>query len=125
MFKVLLVEDNHINQMVASKILRKTGMHVDIATNGLEALDLIKTNDYQLILMDCHMPKMDGFEATKKIRAMGLDMPVIALTASTDQETRELCFKAGMNEFISKPVRTLALTERVAYWLSHQMTKIG
>jgi signal transduction histidine kinase/ActR/RegA family two-component response regulator len=112
--RILLAEDNKINQMVGVKQLQKMGYHVDIANNGLEAVEAWKRNKYGLILMDCHMPEMDGYEATRKIRELEAEqnLPrarIIALTASVRNEDRDLCLDAGMDDFISKPVDTGAL----------------
>lgn len=103
---VLLVEDNSVNAKVAMHTLKKHGLSVQWAQNGLEALDQLKSNDFDLILMDCQMPVMDGFEATREIRAMAspkCDLPVIALTAGAMNEDRKRCFEAGMNAYLSKP----------------------
>lgn len=102
---ILLAEDNSINQLVAKKILKKLGMTADVASNGLEAIELMKFKKYDLILMDQHMPEMDGVEATEKIRAMDIPQPIIyALTASAFLEDKERCLSAGMNGFLSKPI---------------------
>jgi signal transduction histidine kinase len=109
--RILLAEDNKINQMVGVKQLQKLGCHVDIANNGLEAVEAWKRNKYRVILMDCHMPEMDGYEATRKIREWEAEqnLPrarIIAMTASVRNEDRDLCLEAGMDDFISKPVDT-------------------
>ena len=111
--KVLVVEDNAINQLVAKKILEKEGFDVDISENGVEALEAVQNNDYAFILMDVQMPEMDGYEATKKIREMekntGRHLPIIALTASAMDTDRELCIQAGMDEYVAKPVNRVSL----------------
>jgi len=108
-FRVLLVEDNRINQIVGVKQLQKAGCQVDVAGNGLEAVKAWQQNQYRAILMDCHMPEMDGYEATRRIRELERagDLPrtrIVAMTASAMQCDRELCLAAGMDDFISKPV---------------------
>jgi CheY-like chemotaxis protein len=120
--RLLLVEDNVVNQRVATHMLSKMGCEVDVAQHGREAIERLGRSCYDLILMDCQMPEMDGFEATRLIRnpASGvLDpaVPVIAMTANAFAEDRERCLAAGMNDFLAKPVdrRTLALM--LAKWL--------
>jgi len=106
--RVLLVEDNRINQMVAETLLRKMGCQVTTASNGEAALERLAKEPVDIVLMDCQMPVMDGFEATRRLRA-GLagaslaGIPVIAITANAMQGDRELCVAAGMNDYIAKP----------------------
>ena len=105
--RVLLVEDNPINQEIAAAILRDVGAQVSIASDGQEAVAAMrgrKSQPFAFILMDVSMPVMDGYEATRAIRAMGHDLPIIAMTAHAMAEERELCFAAGMTEHISKPI---------------------
>lgn len=106
--KVLVAEDNKLNQLLARKILEKEGFEVEIASNGLEAVQAFQKNNYAFILMDIQMPEMDGYETTRTIRAIeeerGGHIPIIALTASALDVARELCLKAGMDEYVSKPV---------------------
>ena len=103
---VLLVEDNEINQQVAAELLMDAGLKVDVASNGQAALDLVQQRHYDLVLMDLHMPVMDGLMATRAIRALpGLaDLPVVAMTASAMAEDRKRCLDAGMNDFMAKPI---------------------
>lgn len=111
---ILLAEDNSINQLVAKKILKKLEFTADVASNGLEAIELMKLKKYDLILMDQHMPEMDGIEATQKIRAMDVQQPIIyALTASAFLEDKERCLAAGMNGFLSKPIIVEDLKEAI------------
>jgi len=106
--KILLAEDNHVNQMVAVAILEKRGHHVVVANNGLEALDALETEIFDIVLMDVQMPEMDGFEATAAIRAKeqqsGKHLTIIAMTAHAMKGDRERCLEAGMDSYISKPV---------------------
>ncbi len=105
--KVLLVEDNKVNQKVAVAILRKAGCHVDTAENGQDATQQIRKDSYDVVLMDCQMPVMDGFEATARIRAMRGDVaktPIIAITAHAMKDDRKKCLDSGMDDYISKPV---------------------
>ena len=109
--RILLAEDNIINQKLAIRILNKLGYHtIDVALNGLEAIEKLKSQFYEVILMDMQMPEMDGLEATRKIRKELSQQPVIiAVTANAMQSDRELCFEAGMNEFVTKPIKLDAL----------------
>jgi CheY-like chemotaxis protein len=106
--RILMAEDNRINQLVAKKTLeRKLGYTIDIAANGSEALQMLRSKKYDIILMDCLMPEMDGFEATKKIKENPSEYnnpTVVALTASALKEDRDKCFEAGMDDFLSKPL---------------------
>jgi len=117
--KVLLVEDNRVNQKVATLILDKAGYHYDIAENGQIAIDMYRRNqDYQVILMDCMMPIKDGFEATREIRRIehknGLvKTPIIALTASVIDDDVQRCFDSGMDAYIAKPVRKKILIDKI------------
>ena len=111
---ILLVEDNKVNQTVARKLLQKQGCEVTIANDGVEALDKLHNGNFDLILMDCQMPIMDGFEATRKIRQSGNDIPIIALTANAQNSDRDACLEAGMNDFLSKPFDPRRLYEMIS-----------
>ena len=116
---VLLVEDNPINQMVAQKMLEKIGLESTLAGDGQEALDKLEQGRFDAVLMDCQMPVMDGFEATRRIREQGalFDLPVIAMTANVMEGDREKCIEAGMNDYIGKPVVEADLKKTLARWL--------
>ncbi len=119
--RVLVAEDNPTNQRVATLMLRKIGMSVDIVANGIEALEAIDRIAYDLVFMDCQMPEMDGYEATRRLRASGsprAGMPVIALTANATENDRRLCLDAGMSEHIAKPVRAEDLRRVLGLYLS-------
>jgi len=121
--RILLVEDNAINQKVANKMLKRLGYRADLAANGLEALEALNLRHYDLILMDVQMPEMDGLEATKRIRTMPINQPyIIAMTAHALKGDRETCMAAGMNDYISKPVKLeelkAALEER---WIAESL----
>jgi signal transduction histidine kinase len=108
--RILLVEDNLVNQMVSTHQLRKLGCDIEIANNGLEALAAWQRGAHDMIFMDCQMPEMDGFEATRKIRALEqarslAPIPIIAMTAAAMEGDRESCLQAGMDDYISKPVK--------------------
>jgi len=103
--RVLLAEDNPVNQKVALRQLQRLGFTTDVADDGLDVLDAMHRRRYDVILMDCQMPKMDGYEATRKLREEGSNVWIIAMTANAMQGDRELCFAAGMNDYLAKPVR--------------------
>lgn len=110
--QLLVVDDNLISQQISVKILQKMGFHVHGANNGKEALEAIDLINFDLIFMDCQMPELDGFEATKKIRLdlKNKNIPIIALTANAMKSDRDECFNAGMNDFITKPLTAASLT---------------
>jgi len=120
--KILLVEDNQINQEIAKEILEGAGLQVDVANDGLEALNRVKTTAYDLVLMDMQMPVMDGLEATRQIRLLPGkgDIPILAMTANAFADDRENCFRAGMNDFVSKPVDPDRLLSTLARWITRQ-----
>ncbi|MDD3394339.1 MAG: response regulator [Anaerotignum sp.] len=120
---ILLAEDNEINQQIACELLEGQGCIVDIANNGEDAFDQVRYNSkyYDLILMDIQMPVMDGLEATRRIREENEDIPIIAMTARSMQEEKEKCFKAGMNDHISKPVDPDALIATVSKWSKREL----
>ena len=106
--KIILAEDNVINQKVASQMLKQLGLKADLATNGLEVLDALRHQQYDVVLMDVQMPEMDGIEAARQIRQEWNqeNRPwIIAVTANTIGGVREECLSAGMNDFISKPLK--------------------
>ncbi|MGE5423154.1 MAG: response regulator [Ignavibacteriales bacterium] len=118
--KILLVEDNEINQQVAQEILHQNGLQVDIAENGLQALEKLEEVDYDIVLMDVQMPVMDGYEATQMIRSnpRWADLPVIAMTAHATSEHLEKSFQAGMNDQINKPINPNALLATIAKYIN-------
>ena len=120
--RILLVEDNEINQEVALEMLASVGLQVDVASNGLDAIDKVHAVAYDLILMDVQMPNMDGLDATREIRKMarGARIPIVAMTANAFHEDRARCIDAGMNDHIGKPVEPQALFAVLIKWLSAQ-----
>ncbi|MDN5676008.1 MAG: response regulator, partial [Pseudomonas sp.] len=117
--RILLVEDNPVNQLVAKGMLAKLGCQVQLATQGAEALELLELDDFDLVLMDCNMPVMDGYEASRRIRQSGRwpDLPIVALTANAMPEERERCRAAGMNDYLAKPFRREELLALVEHWV--------
>ena len=118
---ILLAEDNLVNQKVACRILEKLGYRVDVAADGQAAVDAWATGRYQLILMDCQMPVMDGYEATRQIRdreAGRTRIPIIALTAHAMKGADVECTAAGMDDYISKPIDRDQLNARIERWLN-------
>ncbi len=118
--RVLLVEDNEVNRELAEEMLVNFGLQVESACNGQEAIDLVRSNDYDLVLMDCHMPVMDGYEATRRIRSdlNKTDLPVVAMTANAMAGDRERCIAAGMNDHVAKPIDIALLQKTLGHWLS-------
>jgi CheY-like chemotaxis protein/HPt (histidine-containing phosphotransfer) domain-containing protein len=119
---ILLVEDNVINQQVALGILQIQGYGVTVVNNGREALDALAEGGFDLILMDCHMPEMDGFEATAEIRKReqssgGRPVPIVALTANAMAQDREDCLNAGMDDYLSKPFSMQSLQDMLNRWM--------
>jgi len=126
--RVLLVEDNPINQQVANGMLQSMGCEVEIAANGLEAMQLLESAAFDIVLMDCQMPVMDGYEATATIRANEADsdgkrQTVIALTANAMPEDRERCLEAGMDDYLSKPFTMDKLRRMLESWLPQELEK--
>jgi CheY-like chemotaxis protein len=138
--KILVAEDNVVNQKVAIRMLEKLGYRADLVANGLEVLEALARISYAAVLMDCQMPEMDGFHATREIRrleaigkgqeAIGSSLtsslsplasrhvPIIAMTANALQEDRDRCLAAGMDDYLSKPVQSKVLAEVLARWVS-------
>jgi len=122
--KVLLVEDYPPNRQMAKSMLTKMGCDVELASNGEEALEQLKTNQYDLVFMDCQMPEMDGFQTTGEIRKhdYGRQTIIIAMTANALQGDREKCLEAGMNDYISKPIRSEELDHVLTKYLAATVT---
>lgn len=122
--RILLAEDNEVNQQIACELLQNQGCKVAISNNGYQAVQRFKngTEAYDLIFMDIQMPEMDGFEATKQIREIDPQIPIIAMTARNMYEEKEKCYQAGMNDHIAKPIDPELLMEMVAKWAKTKNT---
>ncbi len=120
--KVLLVEDNRVNQRVLLAQLEKLGCRADLVTNGRDCVQQLENSpDYDLVLMDCHMPEMDGYEAARAIRQSSLlcrDVPIIAVTASAMYGDRNKCIEAGMDDYLTKPISVIKMAEMLSHWLT-------
>ena len=119
---ILLAEDNIVNQRVAQKLLENLGYRCDVAANGVEAVDMLALKSYDAVLMDCQMPEMDGYAATRAIRDPSSDVrahgiPIIAMTANAMEGDREKCLEAGMDDYTSKPVNAKTLAEALERWI--------
>jgi PAS domain S-box-containing protein len=120
--RILVVDDNHTNQTVALTILKKLGYRADAVANGREAITALGEVPYDMVFMDCQMPEMDGYEATRRIREgksgqKNLDVPIVAMTANALKGDREKCLAAGMNGYVTKPVSPPAVSEALEEWL--------
>ncbi len=124
--RLLLVEDNEVNQLVASRILKNAGILVEIANNGKIAVEMVKNGHYDLVLMDIQMPEMDGFEATRHIRedVRFANLPIVAMTANAMSGDRALSLAAGMNDHVNKPINLQELFTSLAKWL-HKRPPLG
>ncbi|MBT5470411.1 MAG: response regulator, partial [Nitrospina sp.] len=122
--KILLVEDIEINQEIALNYLKKVGMEVSIAKNGKEAVEMVSLSDYDCVLMDCQMPVMDGYDATRTIRkdSRFTSLPIVAMTANAMTGDREKCIEAGMNDHVSKPIHTRKLYAALIKWIPSRRT---
>jgi len=122
--RILLVEDNAVNQLVAQQVLKRAGLSVDTVDNGEKAVAAVRDGKYDLILMDCQMPVMDGLEATARIRAYESTLPepqhtpIIAMTANVQQEDRERCMDSGMDDFLPKPFTLASIKKVLTHWLN-------
>ncbi|MCI5122749.1 MAG: response regulator, partial [Candidatus Electrothrix sp. AUS4] len=117
--RILLVDDNPFNRLVAEELMTLAGLTVESAEDGLEAVEMVQTKRYELILMDLNMPRMDGLEAGMAIHDMPeyADLPIIALTADATGSTRQNCLRSGMNDVVSKPIDPQTFFQTLEYWL--------
>ena len=120
--KILIAEDNLVNQKLLLRQLKKVGYEADAASNGREAVEKARQNQYNLILMDCHMPEMDGYEATKLIREQEVKrrVPIVALTADAMQGTRDRCLAVGMDDYYTKPLKQQDIEDITSKFLDSQ-----
>lgn len=119
--KVLLVDDYHVNRVFAEKLLRKFGLrNIDIAEDGIQAIEKYRSNIYDMIFMDCQMPELDGYQTTEKLRVLedgtSLHTPIVAMTANAMVGDREKCLKSGMDDYLSKPLRAEHLKKVLNFW---------
>jgi len=133
--RILVAEDNPVNQMLVARLLDKLGYRADVAGNGLEVLEAVSSLPYAAVLMDCQMPEMDGYEATQAIRQREttaatvsnspsptpVRLPIIAMTANALQGDREKCLEVGMDDYIARPIRAEVLRSTLARWVSQDM----
>ncbi|POB70962.1 hybrid sensor histidine kinase/response regulator, partial [Vibrio vulnificus] len=116
--KVLVVDDIRMNQVIINQMLKKLQVTPEVRNNGVEALQAVSQQDYDLIFMDCRMPEMDGYEATHYLREQGLATPIVALTAGTTLEEREKCLVSGMNDILTKPYTADDVERMMLKWLT-------
>jgi CheY-like chemotaxis protein len=115
----LLAEDNHINAVLATALIKRLGHHVDVAVNGKRAVEAVQAATFDLVLMDMHMPELDGLEAARQIRRLpgqAAQTPIVALTANAMASDRLKCLAAGMNDFLSKPFEPSELAALIEKW---------
>src|SRR3954467_14151845 len=121
--RVLVAEDNLINQKIVRIMLQKAGCEVLAVDDGNKAVEAVQTNPFDLVLMDLHMPLVDGLQATRQIRGLESkvkEVPIIALTASAFTDDRDRCLAAGMNDFITKPIKLDFLLQKCSFWAKSQ-----
>ncbi len=124
---ILIVEDNRVNQQVAIGMLERIGCHVDAVFNGREALEAMARQSYDLVLMDCHMPQMDGYEATRRFRASEVGkhrLPIIAMTANIREGDSGKCLAAGMSDYLPKPLKLDLLRSKLQHWIGSKMVGV-
>jgi CheY-like chemotaxis protein len=124
---VLLVEDNRVNQLVAARMLKAFGIEAAAVADGAQAVQAVQTQTYDLVLMDCQMPELDGYDATRAIReweapridaGLATRLPIVAMTANAMLGDREKCLAAGMDDYLSKPIKREVLLACLVRWLS-------
>lgn len=129
--RILLVEDSRLNQAFVQEVLSQIGCDITIVSNGQEAIDIVEQQKFDLVLMDCQMPVMDGFEATRRLCSMkhegriSNNMPILALTANAMKGDRQRCMEAGMDDYITKPVRKNELKQKIYFWIKQEKVQLG
>lgn len=123
--KILLCEDNEVNMRVAAMILKRLNLNIDYAENGQEAINKFMHVKYNMILMDCMMPVIDGYQATREIRKIEKEnkmsrTAIVALTANATEEDRQKCLEAGMDDFIPKPIKREFIEEKINKWIDEK-----
>lgn len=113
---ILVAEDNPINQKLIELVFKSLGYEIDIAADGNIAVEMVQKKDYNIVFMDIQMPNLDGVDATIKIRELGYDLPIVAMTANTDDDTRAKVNKCGMNDFLAKPIRPDLIKDSIGKW---------
>ena len=121
----LVAEDNPVNQQVVTAMLEEYGIRVVVADDGMQAIKAVQSAKFDIIFMDCQMPEMDGYDATRQLRAQGVQTPVVALTARVQQKERDKCVESGMNDYISKPIGQRELDRALARWLNMSSGMMG
>ena len=128
--RVLVAEDNQVNQKLIMRLLEKRGYRVDVAANGIEAVGALRRAAYDVVLMDCQMPELDGWKATQQIRRLEFEghlgqfpIPIVALTAGAMQGDREKCLSCGMDDYLTKPLRPEEVFETVERWAKWKRDK--
>jgi CheY-like chemotaxis protein len=116
--RVLVVEDNLTNQMLIKLLLGKLGFVITIVQNGIEAVEAVENQQFELILMDMQMPEMNGCDATEKLRSLGVKTPIIAMTASIDEDDKKRCMQAGCDDYIPKPIDRAHLVKVISHHLA-------
>lgn len=115
---ILVAEDNEINIRVAQTIFAGLGYKIDIARNGIEVVDMVKAKSYDIVFMDLVMPERDGIQATVELRGLGYQMPVVAMTATASNKTRQKAISSGMNDYVVKPVRPDSIKNLLIKWFA-------
>lgn len=123
--RLLLVEDDPFNQMLGTALLQSLGYGVETAADGEQAVAQCLARDYDLVLMDCVMPVLDGREATRRLRAAGYARPVVALTGASTERERQACLASGMNDCLAKPIDRARLASVLALWLDEPRAAVN
>ncbi|MDW3210572.1 MAG: PAS domain S-box protein [Reichenbachiella sp.] len=125
--RILVVDDNKVNRTVASQILEKSGCHVHLASSGLEAIEVVKNNELDLVFMDIQMPKMDGVQTTQNIKALGIKNlpPIVAMTAYSMEDDRNKFMSQGLDDYVAKPIRAVTIIEKVKEYIQYDTSNVA